>query len=84
MIFYFDGPNSKVVKSLIEYDFIKRLQPQYTINLLTKDIKVNKKDNEKINKKNNKSQVSSNVNSIQRELINLLSYDFEQNSINET
>jgi len=83
MIFYFDGPNSKVVKSLIEYDFIKRLQPQYTINLLTKDIKVNKKDNEKINKKNNKSQVSSNVNSIQRELINLLSYDFEQNSINE-
>jgi hypothetical protein len=83
MLFYFDDLNSKAIKSLIEYDYIKKLPPQYTFNLLTKDKRSNKKDKEDINKKNNNSQISSNVNNIQRELINLLSYDYEQNSINE-
>ena len=83
MLLYFDVQNSKAIKSIIEYDYIKKLPPQYSFNILTKDKKSNKKDNEDINKNNNKSKVSSNVHNIQRELINLLSFDYEQNSINE-
>jgi len=80
MIIYYDDSNSKAINSLIEYDYIKKLPPQYTLNILTKDKKSNKKGNTKINKK---SQISSNLNYIQRELINLLSFDLEQNGGNE-
>jgi len=80
MIFYFDGPYSKIDNPFIEYDSINKLPSQYTFNLLTKD----KKDNKKGKKvKNNKSQINSNVNNIQRELINLLSSDLELNKGNE-
>ena len=80
MIFYFDRPNSKTDNPFIEYDYIKKLPPQYTLNLLIKDKKNNKKDNKE---KNSKSQINSKVNNIQRELINLLSYDLELNNVNE-
>ena len=80
MIIYYDDSHSKAINSLIEYDYIKKLPPQYTLNILTKDKKSNKKGNTKINKK---SQISSNLNYIQRELINLLSFDLEQNGGNE-
>ena len=77
MILYFDSPIFKTDNFLIEYNYIKKLPAQYTFNLLTKDKKSNKENNEEKNKKNNKSQISSNVNNIQRELINLLSSDLE-------
>ena len=79
MILYFDGP-TKADNSLIEYDYIKRLPSQYSFNLLTKD-KISNKKNSK--EKNDKLHINSNVNNIQRELINLLSYDLELNSRNE-
>ena len=79
MIIYFDGP-TKSVTSLIEYDCIKRLPSQYSFNLLTKDKKSNKKN---AKEKNDKTQINSNLNNIQRELINLLSNDLELNFGNE-
>ena len=80
MILYFDDPNSKRDNFLIGNEYIKKLPAQYTFNLLIKDKKSNKEDNEEKKKKNNKSKISSNVNNIQRELINLLCSNLEQNS----
>ena len=43
MIVYFDSPFSKTYNPLIEYDHLKKLPPQYTFNLLTKDKKIIKR-----------------------------------------
>ena len=80
MILYFEGPNSNKDNPFIEYDYIKKLPPQYTFNLLFKDKKNNKNNKKEFIEKNSKSKINSNVNNIQRELINLLSYDLELNN----
>ena len=76
MIIYFDGPNVNFINSIIEYDLIKKIPPEYTLNLLTSD--KNKKDYNNIENSNqNDTSKNMNVYSIQRELINLLSYDYD-------
>ena len=75
MIIYFDGPNTNFVNSIIEYDLIKKLSPECILNLLTSDKKNNFE--EKLKQYDNSHNKKTNVNHIQRELINLLSYDFD-------
>ena len=75
MIIYFDGPNVNFVNSIIEYDLIKKLSPELTLNLLTSDKKTDFE--EKLRQYDNSHKKKTNVNNIQRELINLLSYDFD-------
>ena len=75
MIIYFDGPNINFVNSIIEYDLIKKLSPECTLNLLTSDKKTDFE--EKLKQYDNSHKKKTNVNNIQRELINLLSYDFD-------
>ena len=81
MILYYDGPNVNFVNSIIEYDLIKKVPPQYTLNLLTTDKQKEKEKEKIINEEKIETsenlQINSNVNNIQRELINLLSYDFD-------
>ena len=73
MILYFNQPNVKFISSIIEYDLIKKLPPEYTLNLLTTD--KNKQIKDIKEKEDNKSIF--NVNNIQRELLNLLSNDLD-------
>ena len=76
MIIYFDGPNVNFINSIIEYDLIKKLLPEYTLNLLISDGgKQNENNDEK--SKSNENSPHSNMKNIQRELINLLSYDYD-------
>ena len=75
MIIYFDGPNVNFVNSIIEYDLIKKLPSECILNLLTSDKKTNFE--EKLKQYDNSQKKKTNVNHIQRELINLLSYDFD-------
>ena len=76
MILYFDGPNVNFVNFIIEYDLIKKLRPEYTLNLITSD---NNKPTEEIDENQNQKDNSQfmNINNIQRELIKLLSYDYD-------
>ena len=84
MIFYFDGPNINFINSIIEYDLMKKVPPEYTLNLLTSDNKSeNDNSSESLNQKDNSQSSNFNVNNIQRELINLLSYDFEKDEEND-
>jgi len=75
MIIYFDGPNVNFINSIIEYDLIKKLPSECILNLLTSDKKTNFE--EKLKQYDNSHNKKTNVNHIQRELINLLSYDFD-------
>ena len=77
MIIYFDRPNVNFINSIIEYDLIKKLRPEYTLNLITSDKNKAIENNDEKQNQNYNSQSYMNINSIQRELIKLLSYDFD-------
>ena len=76
MIIYPDGPNINFVNSILEKGIVKRIPPDYSLNILiSSEVKL---------EKNNKMKSSSkniNVNNIQRDLINLLNYECESGSI---
>ena len=82
MIFYFDRPNINFINSIIEYDLIKKVHPEYTLNLLTSD---NYNENDNSEEKSDQNAQSSNLNviNIQRQLINLLSYDYDTEEKND-
>ena len=70
MIFYLDRSNINFINSIIEYDLIKNVPPEYTLNLLTSDKKSdNENSSESFNQKDNSQSSNLNVNNIQRELI---------------
>ena len=77
MILYFNSPNANFINSIIEYDLMKNIPPSYNLNLLISDKNKQKENNEENIEKISNSQSNTNVNNIQRELINLLSYDLD-------
>jgi hypothetical protein len=76
MFIYFEKPNSNLINSIIEYD-LKKLPPESSLNLLTMDKNIQDENKERKLSQNETSKFNTNVNNIQRELINLLSYDYD-------
>ena len=76
MIIYPDGPSINFVNSILEKDIINRIPSDYSLNLLiSSEAKLEE------NNKMKSSNKSINVNNIQRDLINLLNYEYEQSFI---